>query len=303
MIRVLVTGAGGQVGAETVRALAGRAEVIAHDRSTLDLSNASQLAAKIREAKPDVIVNAAAYTAVDRAESEPDAAHAVNAIAPGIIAAEAKSLGALLVHFSTDYVFDGTKRKPYVEDDATAPLGVYGRTKLEGERTVAQSGCAHVILRTAWVYGPVGKNFMLTMLRLAEKGAPLRVVDDQCGAPTTSLAIARAVRSLLGGASGTIDASTVSRAKDASGLYHATAEGDTTWHGFATAIFDERAQRSNGAFVAPAVAAITTAEYPTPAKRPAYSVMSNAKLARTFGVSLGSWRDGLAETMSVLAGR
>lgn len=301
MTRVLVTGAGGQVGAETARVLAGRAEVTAYDRASLDLSDASQIAARIREARPDVIVNAAAYTAVDRAESEPDLARAVNAVAPGIIAAEAKSLGALLVHFSTDYVFDGAKREPYVEEDATAPLGVYGRTKLEGERAIAQSGCAHVILRTAWVYGPTGKNFMLTMLRLAQKGGALRVVSDQRGAPTTSAQLARAVAQLLGGAS--IGPESIGRVKASTGLYHATAAGETTWHGFATAIFEERARRSNGAFTPPQVIAIATADYPTPAKRPAYSVLSNAKLERTFGVRLGGWREGLAEAISVLAGR
>jgi dTDP-4-dehydrorhamnose reductase len=301
VIRVLVTGAGGQVGAATARMLAGLADVTAHDRASLDLSDASQLSARIREARPDVIVNAAAYTAVDRAESEPDRARAVNAVAPGIIAAEAKSLGALLVHFSTDYVFDGTKGEPYVEEDAPAPLGVYGRTKLDGERAVAQSGCAHVILRTAWVYGPTGKNFMLTMLRLAEKGGPLRVVSDQRGAPTTSTQLARAVAQLLGGVS--IDPGSVDRVKASAGLYHATASGETTWHGFATAIYEERARRSQGAFTPPQVNAITTAEFPTPAKRPAYSVLSSAKLERTFGVRLGPWREGLVEAISVLAAR
>jgi len=296
----MVTGAGGQVGAETVRALAGRADVVAHDRSTLDLCDASQIAARIRDARPAVIVNAAAYTAVDRAESEPGLARAVNAVAPGILAAEAKAIGALLVHFSTDYVFDGSKREPYVEGDATAPLGVYGQTKLEGERAVAQSGCAHLVLRTAWVYGPTGRNFMLTMLRLADKGGPIRVVNDQRGAPTTSTQLARAVAALLGGAS--IGADAVDRLKSASGLYHATAAGETTWHGFATAIFEERARASGGAFAAPPVMAITTAEYPTPAKRPAYSVLSSAKLERTFGVRLGEWREGLVEALSALAG-
>ena len=301
MIRVLVTGAGGQVGAETARGLREVADVIACDHASLDLSDASQLASRIRETRPGVIVNAAAYTAVDRAESEPNLARAVNAIAPGIIAAEAKALGALLVHFSTDYVFDGTKREPYIEEDAPSPLGVYGRTKLEGERAVAQSGCAYVILRTAWVYGPTGKNFMLTMLRLADKGGPLRVVSDQRGAPTTSAQLARAVAQLLGGKS--IDAQSIERVKAATGLYHATATGETTWHGFATAIFEERARRSNGAFTPPQVNAITTAEYPTPARRPAYSVLSNVKLERTFGVHLGPWREGLAEAMSVPAAR
>ncbi|HLX24245.1 MAG TPA: dTDP-4-dehydrorhamnose reductase [Usitatibacter sp.] len=299
MIRVLVTGAGGQVGAETVRALAGRAEVVAHDRASLDLSDASQISARVREARPAVIVNCAAYTAVDRAESEPDLARAVNGVAPGILASEAKALGALLVHFSTDYVFDGAKRTPYVEDDATAPLGVYGRTKLEGERAIVESGCAHLILRTAWVYGPTGKNFMLTMLRLAEKGGPLRVVGDQRGAPTSSAQLARAVSELLGGAS--IDSVSVERLKSSTGLYHATASGETTWHGFASAIFEERARQSNGAFVPPPVNPISTAEYPTPAKRPAYSVLSNGKLERTFGIRFGTWREGLAEAMSVLA--
>ena len=299
-MRVLVTGAGGQVGAEMVRALAGRAEVIAHDRSTLDLSDPTAIASRIREARPGVIVNAAAYTAVDKAESEPALARAVNAIAPGIIATEAKALGALLVHFSTDYVFDGTKRVPYVEDDATGPLGVYGATKLEGERAVTQSGCAHVTLRTAWVYGPVGKNFMLTMLRLAGKAAPIRVVDDQHGAPTTSAQIVRAVMVLLGGQA--LDAASLERAKAATGIYHATASGQTTWCGFARAIFEETARRSKP-FDAPQVIPITTAEYPTPAKRPAYSVLSNAKLEGAFGIRLGDWREGLAEAVSVLAGR
>ena len=301
MIRVLVTGAGGQVGAQAVRALSGRAEVVAHDRSTLDLADASQIAARVREARPAVIVNAAAYTAVDRAESEPDLARAVNGIAPGILAAEARQLGALLIHFSTDYVFDGAKREPYFESDATAPLGVYGETKLEGERAVAQGGCAHLILRTAWVYGPAGRNFMLTMLRLAGEGAPIRVVNDQRGAPTSSMQIARAVAALLGGAS--IDARAIERLRQAPGLYHATAAGETTWHGFATAIFEERARASRGAFAAPRVIPITTAEYPTPAKRPAYSVLSNAKLESTFGVRLGGWREGLAEAISGLDGR
>ncbi len=299
MIRVLVTGAGGQVGAETVRALAGHAEIIAHDRTTLDLTDPAQISSRIREARPAVIVNAAAYTAVDKAESEPALARAVNAIAPAVIAAEAKALDALVIHFSTDYVFDGTKRAPYVEDDASGPLGVYGATKLEGERAVTQSGCAHVTLRTAWVYGPTGRNFMLTMLRLAAKGGPVRVVDDQHGAPTTSTQIARAVAQLMGGAA--IDNHSIARLKASPGIYHATAAGETTWCGFAKEIFKERARRSRE-FVAPQVIPITSAEYPTPAKRPAYSVLSNAKLQETFGIRLGDWREGLSEAASALAG-
>ena len=301
MIRVLVTGAGGQVGTDVARVLEGRAEVIAQARATTDLSDPAQLVARIREAAPQVIVNAAAYTAVDRAESEPEAAHTVNGVAPGLIAREARRTGALMVHFSTDYVFDGTKRTPYVETDAPNPLGAYGRSKLEGERAVQDSGAAAIVLRTAWVYAPHGRNFMLTMLRLAAKGEALRVVDDQRGAPTTSLAIARAVAEILSGGAkdGTIDAASVAKAAAGSGLYHASAGGETSWFGFAQAIFAERARTTPG-FVAPKLSPITTADYPTPARRPAYSVLDNGKLQRAFGVSLGGWREGLAQAISTL---
>ena len=194
MIRVLVTGAGGQVGAQVALELHGIANVVAHDRTTLDLTHPDEIVARIREARPDVIVNAAAYTAVDRAETDEELANTVNGVAPGIIAGEAKRAGALLLHFSTDYVFDGTANRPYVETDAVSPLGAYGRTKLAGERAVAASGCAYLTLRTSWVYGARGKNFMLTMLRLAAMQPELRVVDDQRGAPTSSGQLARAVR-------------------------------------------------------------------------------------------------------------
>ena len=299
MIRVLVTGAGGQVGTDVARALEGRAEVIAHGRDTMDLCDPAQVVARIREARPHAIVNAAAYTAVDRAESEPEAARTVNAVAPGIIAGEARRSNALLLHFSTDYVFDGAKRTPYVETDPTHPLGAYGRTKLEGERAVLDSGAAAIVLRTAWVYAPHGKNFMLTMLRLAAKGDPLRVVDDQRGAPTTSLAIARAVTAILAGGPGAATEASVAKAAAARGLYHASASGETTWYGFAKAIFEERA-RMNPGFVPPKLTPIKTSEYPTPAKRPAYSVLDNAKLQRTFGIDLGGWREGLVEALSGL---
>ncbi|HEY4998027.1 MAG TPA: dTDP-4-dehydrorhamnose reductase [Usitatibacter sp.] len=297
MIRALVTGGGGQVGAEVARILEGRAEVIAHDHASLDLSDCARLASRIREARPHLIVNAAAYTAVDRAEADEEGARAVNAIAPGVIAEEAKRGAALLVHFSTDYVFDGEKRSPYVETDATNPLNAYGRTKLEGERNVAASGCAHVILRTSWVYGPRGTNFLLTMLRLAATQGEVKVVDDQRGSPTSSLQIARAVLGLLtqGEAPRPIVPGDIARVSQSSGLYHASAAGETTWFGFAGAIFESRAG-------APRLVAIPTREYPTPARRPAYSVLSNARLGKTFGVRLEDWRAGLAETLSVLAG-
>ncbi|HEX7557809.1 MAG TPA: dTDP-4-dehydrorhamnose reductase, partial [Usitatibacter sp.] len=301
-IRALVTGAGGQVGAQVARILEGRAECVAFDRSRLDLRDPAAIAARIREARPQLIVNAGAYTAVDRAESEEALARAVNAVAPGVIAEEAARCGALLVHFSTDYVFDGEKSSPYVEDDPTHPLSAYGRTKLEGERNIAASGCAHVILRTSWVYGPQGANFLFTMLRLAATRDELRIVDDQRGAPTSSLQLARAVLALFTGPEPArpIGAEDIARVSGQRGLYHATAAGETTWFGFAKAIFEARARGAN--FKAPRLVAIATREYPTPARRPANSILSNERLERTFGVRLGDWRAGLAETLSALPG-
>ena len=297
MIRVLVTGAGGQVGGEVVRCLAGRAHVVACDREALDLSQPDSIVRAIREAKPDAIVNAGAYTAVDRAEGDPEAAQTVNAVAPGILAGEARRTGAVLIHFSTDYVFDGTKRSPYVEEDATNPLGVYGATKLAGEHAVLGADAKALVLRTAWVYGPRGHNFMHTMFRLAAKGGEIRVVDDQRGAPTSSVQLARLAAALLAGdATGSIEKDSLEALAGSRGLYHATAAGETTWHGFATAIFAQEA-KLDSAFTAPKVKPITTAEYPTPAKRPPYSVLSNAKLERTFGVAVGEWREGLIEVM------
>lgn len=302
MIRVLVTGARGQLGADLVRALEGRAEVVAHDRASLDLAKPGEIAARVREARPEVILSAAAYTAVDRAETELDAAHAVNAIAPAVLAVEAKRLGALLVHYSTDYVFDGAKTAPYVETDPTAPLNAYGRTKLEGEKAVAASGCDHAILRTSWVYAPHGRNFLLTMLRLAATNRELRVVDDQHGAPTSSRQLARATLELLArnDHSRPIGSSDLERVRAASGVYHATAAGETTWFGFARAIFEAWSRRPGNAFIMPNVIAIASSEYPTPARRPANSVLSNARLAETFGVRLPSWREGLDEALSAL---
>jgi dTDP-4-dehydrorhamnose reductase len=293
-MRVLVTGRSGQVGAEVARTLQGFAEVIAHDRTTLDLADPGQVVARVREARPDAIVNAAAYTAVDQAETEEEAARRVNALGPGVLAEEARRTGALLIHYSTDYVFDGTKAEPYVETDATNPLGAYGRTKLEGERAIAASGCDHVILRTSWVYGPHGRNFMLTMLRLAAQREELRVVDDQRGAPTSSAQLARLTRALL-------EREAAGALRDKGGIYHATAAGETTWRRFAEAIFEGAARRAGSAFRVPRVVPITTAEYPTPARRPANSALSNAKLERAFGVRPGSWREGLEEALSALA--
>jgi dTDP-4-dehydrorhamnose reductase len=301
VIRALVTGCRGQVGADLVRALAGRAEVVAHDHATLDLAADEAIRRGVRDARPQVILNAAAYTNVDRAEAETDAAHAVNGVAPGILGEEAKRAGALLVHFSTDYVYDGTKPSPYVESDATHPINAYGRTKLAGEEAIARSGCDHLILRTSWVYAPHGRNFLLTMLRLAATHPEIRVVDDQHGAPTSSRQLADAVVALVGGgADRPFEAGDLDRLRAGSGVYHATAAGACTWFGFAQAIFAERARRPGPAFNSPRLVAITSADYPTPARRPANSLMSNEKLAAAFQVRLGEWREGLAEAMSAL---
>jgi dTDP-4-dehydrorhamnose reductase len=253
----------------------------------------------VRASKPELILNAAAYTAVDKAESDEANARAVNAAAPAILAAEAKRGGAFLVHYSTDYVFDGMKPTPYVEDDATGPLGAYGRTKLEGEQAIAQSGCDYLVLRTSWVYAPHGSNFLLTMLRLAKTQRTLRVVADQHGSPTSSRDLAHATLSLLG-MDTPASAPNLERARAGRGLYHATAGGATTWHAFAQQIFSEWAWRTGGRFVAPRVLAITSADYPTPARRPQNSVLSSAKLQRVFGVKLPGWRDGLGRALTGL---
>ncbi len=304
MIRTLVTGCRGQVGSELVRELEGRAEVLAHDRASMDLANPAAIVERIRAQRPQLILNAGAYTAVDRAESDYEGALAVNGVAPGILAEEARRLGALLVHYSTDYVFDGTKPAPYAEDDPPNPLNAYGRSKLEGERAVAAAGGAHVILRTSWVYAPHGRNFLLTMLRLARTEREIRVVDDQHGAPTSGRQLARATIDLLaaGDRSRPLTAADLARVGGASGLYHASAAGETTWFGFAQAIFDLYGRRPGYAFTRPTLVAITAADYKTPARRPANSVLSNERIAATFGVRIPDWRQGLEEAMSALGG-
>jgi len=273
-LRILLTGATGQVGWELRKSLAPLGEVKFFDRFGLDLAEPSQLVAAARALRPETIVNAAAYTAVDKAESERDAAFAVNATAPGVLAEEAKRLGALLLHYSTDYVFDGEKAEPYVEADPTHPISAYGESKLAGEQAILKSGCRHLILRTSWVYGPRGKNFYLTMLRLARERPELRVVDDQMGAPTSSLAIARATATLI--------------EEGAQGLYHMTATGDTSWCGFARAIL----ARSG---IATPIVPLRTEDYPTPAKRPRNSRLDCSRLRSDFGVALAPWEEQLSE--------
>ncbi len=288
-MKVLITGANGQVGWELQRALAPLGEVLALDHASLDLSKPDAIRQAMRHAAPDLIVNAAAYTAVDRAEQEPELAKAVNGVAPGILAEEAQRLNAALVHYSTDYVFDGGKGAPYEEIDATHPLGVYGATKLAGEKAIAAVGCAHLILRTSWVYGARGKNFLLTMQRLARERDELRVVDDQWGAPTWSRMLAEASALMLGQClhQGRVAA----RLHDLGGLYHLSAAGQTSWFGFASAIVQH-------ADKAPRMTPISTSEYPLPAARPAYSVLNNDKIARRFGIHLPDWRQSLAQCLA-----
>ena len=273
-MRILLTGRNGQVGWELLKALAPLGEIVAPDRARLDLRDPARTREAVRGANPDVIVNAAAYTAVDHAESEREAAFALNAAAPGVLAEEAKRSGALLVHYSTDYVFDGSKPAPYVEEDEPNPINVYGASKLAGERAIAAAGCRHLILRTSWVYGPRGSNFMLTMLRLARERPELRVVDDQVGAPTSSLAIARATAQLL--------------RPGAHGTYHLSAAGRTSWCGFARAILAR-------AGIATPVTAIRSEDYPTPARRPRNSRLNCTRLRADFGLALAPWEEQLAE--------
>lgn len=280
-MRILLTGGTGQVGYELARSLQGLGEVVAVDRNVMDLSDLDQVRDVIRRVKPGLIVNPAAYTAVDKAESEPELAHRINAEAPGLMAREAKLLGAAMVHYSTDYVFDGGDPAARVEDDATGPLNVYGASKLAGEQAIAGAGIPHLIFRTSWVYGLRGKNFLLTMLRLARERDELRVVADQHGAPTWSRTIADTSALVLSQA----------RAGGGdwwarnSGVYHLSAQGQTTWCEFTRAIVEAAGLECR-------VLPITSAEYPTPAKRPQYSVMSSERLMTRF-CHLPDWKTAL----------
>ena len=284
-MKILLTGSAGQLGRELVRSLACLGEVVACDRRALDLGDADALRPVLRATKPSVVVNAAGYTAVDRAESEPAAAEAVNGLAPGILAEEAKRCGALLVHYSTDYVFDGAKGAPYTEDDAPAPLSAYGRSKLAGERAIAAVAGRHLILRTGWVFGLHGANFMKTILRLARERDELRVVADQCGAPTWTRHLADATALLL------------ARRDAAEGLFHVAAAGEATWHGYAEAIV-ATAAAAGLIERAPHVLPIATADYPLPARRPADSRLDCRRLARDCGIALPDWRTGLADCLA-----
>jgi dTDP-4-dehydrorhamnose reductase len=286
--RILLIGKIGQVGWELRRTLAPLAQVTCVDFPAIDRTNGDSIRRWVRETRPEIVVNAAAYTAVDKAESEPDKAMKINGEAPGILAEEAGKSGALLVHYSTDYVFDGAKTAPYVETDAPNPLGAYGRSKLAGDEAVRAAGGAHLIFRLCWVYGARAQNFMLTMMRLAREREKLRVVSDQVGCPTWS-------RMIAGTTALAVKQVVAARDRGAfNGTYHLAASGVTSWHGFAQAIVGLMPAEGRKCS---AVEAISTAEYPTPARRPAYSVLACDKLERSFGLRLPHWEDSLKQVL------
>ncbi|HEL2978998.1 TPA: dTDP-4-dehydrorhamnose reductase [Stenotrophomonas maltophilia] len=295
---VLVFGGNGQVGQELLRALTPLGKVVATTRSgvlpdgspceTADFGQPDSLPALLDRLQPSLVVNAAAYTAVDRAEQEVDAAFAANAQSPGVIARWCAAHGVTFVHYSTDYVFDGQGTAPYREGEPTAPLGVYGTSKRDGEDAVRAAGGRHLIFRTAWVYASHGANFLRTMLRVGAEREQLRVVADQIGTPTPAALIAD------------VTAQVLQHPGHLSGTWHLTASGQTSWHGFAEAIFAEALATGVLAKV-PAVEAIPSSEYPTPAKRPAWSVLDNRRLQQDFGIVLPAWQDGLKRVMAEIA--
>lgn len=292
--KILVFGRVGQVGWELRHKLACLGQVTAVDYPEIDFTKPDSIREAVRAARPAVIVNAAAYTAVDKAEAEPALAYAINAAAPGVLAEEAKRLGSILVHYSTDYVFDGTKHGAYLETDLPNPVNVYGKTKLAGDEAIQSVGGDYLILRTSWVYGARGSNFLLTMLRLARERAELRIVDDQTGAPTSSECIAQATADLLA----QLLAPKGGGLQGRSGIYNLTNAGETTWFGFAKA-FLSKPQEAAGA-ITPSLVPITTAEFPRPAKRPANSCLSCRRVEETFGVRMPHWEDALALVLETL---
>jgi len=289
-MRILVLGRSGQVGTALTQSLQGLGELIALDRAQLELTNPDAIRTTLREIQPQIVINAAAYTAVDAAESDQAMAFQINAVAPRVMAEESERLGAALIHYSTDYVFDGGKQGAWVEDDATAPLSVYGHSKLAGEQAITDVGGTHLILRTSWVYGLQGKNFLLTMLKLAESRDSLAIVDDQIGAPTWALTIADATSAIIR------DAGEPAQLAALSGIYHLCAGGHTSWFGFAQAIFSHASVQRK-----PQLRPITTAEYPTPAQRPHNSILNTDKFRRSFG-DLPTWDDALQTCLQMRSG-
>jgi dTDP-4-dehydrorhamnose reductase len=293
-MKILLFGKGGQVGWELQRGLAPLGEIIAldHDSNELcgDFTNLKGIAETINSVKPEVIVNAAAHTAVDKAESEPDLARTINALAPGMLAQEAKLVNACLIHYSTDYVFDGSGDAPWRENDSTAPLNAYGATKLEGEQLIQQSGCHHLIFRTSWVYGARGGNFAKTMLKLAQERDSLKVINDQIGAPTGADLLAD------------VTAHAIQKAlhnREVSGLYHLVAAGETSWHGYATFVLDFAQRAGVELKVTPyKIEPVPTSAFQTPAKRPRNSRMNTEKLRSTFGLCLPNWQTGVSRMLA-----
>jgi dTDP-4-dehydrorhamnose reductase len=281
-MRILITGKNGQVGTELSRLYQSRADVVLTGRDECDLSNEQSIRDAVERVKPTVIINSGAYTAVDQAEKEPGLCFAINAHAPRVLAQEAARLGALLIHYSTDYVFNGEKAQPYLESDPINPVNVYGESKAAGEAAIAEAATRYLVLRTSWVYGSHGKNFLRTMLRLGAERPELRVVDDQLGAPTSAAAIAFATARLVEQSQSGVP-----------GIYHMTAAGSTSWCGFARAIFDAGVLTTQ-----PRVQSISSADYPTPARRPANSVLSNDKFAHAFGFRLPTWQQQLNEVLT-----
>ncbi|SFN30619.1 dTDP-4-dehydrorhamnose reductase [Formivibrio citricus] len=292
--RILITGKNGQVGFELQRSLAVLGEIVAMDREECDLADPDAIRALVREVRPDIIVNPAAHTAVDKAESESELAAAINATAPAVLAEEAAKLGALIVHYSTDYVFNGSKQGWYTETDAPDPQSVYGKTKLAGEQAVAAGNPRHIILRTSWVFGAHGGNFLKTILRLARERDSLRIIADQHGAPTSA--------ALLADITAQIVAQYLRSENQASfpfGLYHAVSQGETTWHGYASHIV-EVSRRRGQEFKVGEIAPIPTSEYPLPAPRPANSRLSADKLQKAFGLVLPSWQTQVEQVLTLL---
>ncbi len=293
MQKILILGQRGQVAWELQRTLASLGNITVLGSGQLDLANPDQIREQVRSIQPDMIVNAAAYTAVDKAESESDLCMSINGIAPGILAELARESQALLVHYSTDYVFDGTKNSPYLETDLTNPLSVYGASKLAGEQAIIQVDCAHLIFRTTWVYGNRGKNFLLTILRLAAERKELKIVADQIGSPTWSRSISEATAQII--AQCRHDRSSIK------GLYNLSAAGTTSWHGFANQIVDRsRSINPELALAIDQIFPIPATDYPTPAQRPANSVLDNCKIMADFGVQLPDWKLSLEQCMQKL---
>jgi dTDP-4-dehydrorhamnose reductase len=301
-MRILVTGGSGQVGDALKHTLAPLGEIYAPGRAELDLADASSIRKVMRECQPRWVVNAGAHTAVDKAESEPELAFAINATAPEVLGEEAKKIGAAVIHFSTDYVFDGSKPTPYVETDSTGPMSVYGSSKLAGEQALAVSGCAYFVFRTSWVYGATGKNFLLSILRFAREREHLRIVADQHGAPTWSYDLARMTAHVIAGREDVVARNGAPLADAIAlvgGVYHAGGSGETTWYGFAAQAIENLRKLEPETKLA-SVEPIATSEYPTPAKRPVNSRLDCSKLETVLGWRMPEWQDSLTQVMAAI---